>query len=178
MQTGLAHAESSHFKGALLEGIQIVARFLTCLLPWCFLMGAAPTDVVLSSVAILFILRSILVKNNTWLKSAWVKVAMGIWMYLIVTNLLMNGFALAMQHSLPWGRFVLFAAALEFWVLLDTTWRQRFWWSLGGVILFTFFCGLFEYIFGLDVRGQPRIDVHRLVGPFRRPKVGVFLIKA
>ncbi|MEN8237038.1 MAG: O-antigen ligase family protein [Pseudomonadota bacterium] len=177
MKTSSAQAVESNFKNTLLEGMQTFACFLTCLLPWCFLVGAAPTEIALSSVAGLFVIRSVLAKDNAWLKSAWVKTAIGIWAYLMLTNLLMNGFALGIKHSLPWGRFVLFAVALESWVLLDKSWRQRLWWSLGGAISTALLCSLYEYFFGFDLRGRPRINGDRLSGPFRMPKVGIFLIK-
>lgn len=176
-QTRLAQSAAFSSKETIVEGIQTFARLLVCLLPWCFLAGAAPTDIVVSSVAVLFVIRSVLVKDATWLKSAWVRAAIGLWVYLIITNLLMNGFALGIKHSLPWGRFVLFAAALESWVLLDTTWRRRFWWCFGGAIVFTALCGFYEYISGYSLTGQPKIYADRLLGPFRRPKVGIFLTK-
>ncbi len=177
MNTRSIQATVPNFRDTLLEGMQSVARLLICLLPWSWLLGAAPADVVLTIITALFVISSLLTKDGAWLKSAWVKVAIGIWIYLTITNFLMNGIALGVKHSLPWGRFVLFAAAVESWVFLDSAWRRRFWFSLGGAMIFTAFCGLYEYIFGYDLMGQPRLQEGRLFGPFRRPKMGIFLVK-
>ncbi len=151
-------------------------RLLVCGLPLFLILGPAPTDVAVSAVALLFVLRSVVTKDWSWTQSLWLKVALGIWLYLILSNLII-GTASGIKTSLVWGRFILFAAALENLVLTESVWRKRLLWSIGAVIIFTGLDTIYQYFRGTDLLGHPILGYTRLTGPFLKPKVGIFLVK-
>ncbi len=154
-----------------------IPRVLLCLLPWMFIIGPSPTDVVVSTLAVLWIAKSIHSRDWQWLSTPWIKVALILWGYLVVTNLIFHGVDKSTQLSLVWGRFIIFAAALEAWFVDEAWWRRLLLWSLAAVIIFVAFDAFYQYCTAYDVFGRYRTSDNRLTGPFRQPKVGIFLVK-
>ena len=97
--------------------LEALGRFLICALPVLFLIGRAPADIALSLIALLLLLRSAWHQEWAWLKTPWVAVGLALWLYLIGASAFANDVGAAYSRALPFGRFVLFGAALQHWLL-------------------------------------------------------------
>lgn len=164
----------------------VVAAFLNKLglgllvsLPVLFIIGRAPADIAISLIALLFLVRSWSGLGWLWLKRPWVSAALVFWAYL----LLISAFAIDPEDSfgraLPFIRFILFAAALQHWLLVD---RQNIRYLLGTLATalgFVLVDCLYQYFNnnGEDLFGKVAEGAFRLSGPFNNDVVGTFTAK-
>ncbi len=156
----------------------LAARLLTWTLPALFLWGRAPADIALSLVALLFLGHSLRRRRWGWLGTGWVVAALAFWAYLLATAPLAEDPATALDRALPWVRFVVFAAALQHWVLAERAARAVMLGCLLGAVLYAAADALVQLAAGTGLSGHPRPSPHRLSGPFGDPAVGIFLAKA
>src|SRR3569623_951031 len=84
--------------------------------------------------------------------------------------------ALSFSQAAPWLRFLIFAAALEAWVL-DELWMRRLLWSVTGVVTFVAADVWLQYATGTDLFGHPRPNDELLSGPFDGPRAWSFIAK-
>jgi O-antigen ligase len=159
-----------------LDWLDRVGRFLVCAIPALFLVGRAPADVALSLIAVLLLLRSALSRDWSWARTPWIAVGLAIWLYLILASALAADPAAAYSRALPFGRFVLFGAALQQWLLVERGTRQILLMVLGGVIAFVALDTLLQFVTGADVFGRT-YEARRLTGPFENTVPGTFLAK-
>src|SRR3569832_104767 len=82
----------------------------------------------------------------------------------------------AFSQAAPWLRFLIFAAALEAWVL-DETWMRRLLWVFTGVVVFVGLDVWLQYFTGSEVFGRARPSDQRLTGPFDGLRAGIFITK-
>ncbi|MCZ6481824.1 MAG: O-antigen ligase family protein, partial [Alphaproteobacteria bacterium] len=61
-----------------------VARVLVLAIPALLVIGKAPPDIVASLVALLFLIRSALLRDFSWARTPWIKAALAVWIYLIL----------------------------------------------------------------------------------------------
>ncbi|NJO37630.1 MAG: O-antigen ligase family protein [Rhizobiales bacterium] len=80
-------------------------------------------------------------------------------------------------RALPFLRFVLFAAALQHWLLVDRVTLRRFLLSLALTVGFVLLDCLYQYVTGVDLIGRTAQGPSRLTGPFANDVVGTFLAK-
>ena len=158
------------------SGLLLTARVLLLTLPLWLTTGRAAVDADLSLVAILFLVRSVVLRDWSWACSTWFKIGLGVWAWMLVVTLFAFDHRLSLSQAAPWIRFLLFAAALESWVLNDI-WMRRLLWVAGGVLVFTAFDALLQYFHGSDVFGNPIWQPERLTAMFERPRVGIFITK-
>lgn len=147
------------------------------LLPVLFIAGRAPADIAMSLVALLFLARSWFGLGWTWLKTPWLSVALLFWSYLLVASALAIDPEDSFGRALPFVRFILFAAALQHWLLVD---RQRiniFLISLAAAVGFVILDCLYQYVMGQDVFGKVAEGAFRLSGPFSNDVAGTFIAK-
>ena len=157
----------------------LVARVLVCAMPVLLLTGKAPPDIALSIVALLFLLRSALVNDWSWVRTPWVAFAMCLCLYLIVVSFAADDARSALGRAAPWVRFLVFGAALQTWVLADEVWRARLLVCTGLVLAFVVADMFFQFIFSQDIFGFPTYSDNRLTGPMPElpPKVGVYVLR-
>jgi len=153
-----------------------VGRVLAIALPVLFLIGRAPADVAVSLIAVLLLVRSALGRDWAWLRTPWVLVGLAIWLYLVLVSGLAADAAGAYSRALPFGRFVLFGAALQHWLLVERGTRRAMLVALAAVIAFVALDSLLQFVHGQDVLGQTFED-ERLTGPFAATVPGSFLSK-
>ena len=153
-----------------------VGRVLVTAIPLLFLIGRAPADIALSMIAVLLLVRSALRGDWSWMRTPWVAVGLAIWAYLIPASALAEDPAAAYSRALPFGRFVLFGAALQHWLLLERRTRQTLLVVLGAVLAFVAFDALLQFATGQDVFGQT-YKAKRLTGPFDDTVPGTFIVK-
>src|SRR3569832_1470565 len=152
----------------------LVARVLVLLLPLCFIGGRVAVDVTLSLTVVLFVVRSVIAHDWAWTRSAWFRIGVALWLWMLFIGLFAFDSRLSFSQAAPWLRFLIFAAALEAWVL-DETWMRRLLWVFTGVVV-----GLdvwLQYITGSEVFGRARPSDQRLTGPFDGLRAGIFITK-
>jgi O-antigen ligase len=148
---------------------------LTVALPVLLVLGRGAADTALSLVAVLFLVRSAVMRDWLWLKKPWLRMAAALWAWM----LLVSAFAFHPMHSygaaLAWVRFLLFAAAEEYWIL-DYPWLRRLALATAGTLGFVAVDVIWQFVTGYDVLGHVGQGV-RLTGPFLRPEAGVFMVR-
>ncbi len=156
-----------------------VARVLVLAIPALLVIGKAPPDIAASLVALLFLIRSALLRDFSWARTPWIKAALAVWIYLILASLAAEHIGAALGRAGPWVRFVLFAAALQFWVLNDGVWLKRLLIATGATVGFVAADTIFQFVFSYDIFGILEFSGGRMTGPMTElpPKVGVYIMR-
>jgi O-antigen ligase len=142
---------------------------LTLIAPLFLLHGRALAEIVIGLIAALFLVRSALERDWSWLSRLWVRLAAACWLWLVLCTVL-GGHELG--QALGWVRFPLFAAALEHWVLRDA-WVRR--WLERLIRWSTFYIALHclvQLVTGRNLFGFPRGAAGELTGPYQNPRAG------
>jgi O-antigen ligase len=136
--------------------------------------GPSVADIVCSTVAALFLLRSAGRHDFTWLRQDWLLAALALWAYLCIRALFVADVEAALGLALPFVRYPIYAVALQTLVLRETIWRSR----LVGVALvsvgFLALDSILQFVAGQDVLGHPPYG-DRLVAIYRHPWVGTII---
>jgi O-antigen ligase len=82
----------------------------------------------------------------------------------------------AYSRALPFGRFILFGAALQHWLLVEPKTRRTLLLVLGAVLAFVALDTLLQFATGRDLFGHG-YEAKRLTGPFGDKVPGTFLAK-
>ncbi|GBQ81449.1 hypothetical protein AA13595_0646 [Gluconacetobacter johannae DSM 13595] len=151
-----------------------LALTMTLTLPFFQLRGRAISDGIISGVGILFLAHCAMTRDGAWWRRGWFPVAMLFWALAVLSSIV-NGSAHSVSESLVIGRFFLFAAALEHWVLRDA--RSRRWLGLvvGVAAVWIVVECWQQYLVGRNIWGYPRWMDGALTGPFYKPRAGVAL---
>ncbi|HKM63740.1 MAG TPA: hypothetical protein VJY39_14740, partial [Acidisphaera sp.] len=103
----------------------------TLVLPLFLLHGRSLAEAALGVAAVCFLLRSALLGRWDWLRRGWVPLGLAWWGWLVVCSTPVPALDLgrggwnSFLQAVAMGRFVIFAAALEFDVLRCA--RRRLW---------------------------------------------------
>lgn len=154
----------------------LVARVLTVAIPLFLVTGRAAADVALTLVALLFLVRSIITKDWSWAHATWVRVGFALWLWMLLISNFAFDVSLSYSQAVPWLRFLLFAVALEAWVL-NAIWIRRLVVSAAVMMAFVAVDAWWQYFTGLDFFGHKRPSEPRLTGPFDDQRVGIYLAK-
>jgi O-antigen ligase len=128
-------------------------------------------------IGLLFLYHSYRMHDWRWAKSSMMMIAWALWMYMvfIVTPLAIDPME-SLSRSLIWGRYILFFAAIVFWLsTYKNQMKKMTLWMLvivGAVTVDTYI----QYITGESLTGRLSVG-NRLTGPLTRLAVGIFLAK-
>ncbi len=175
-------------------------RALVLVLPLVLLHGRGLAEAVIATIAALFLLRSARQRDWRWLRTTWVRVAAAWWLWLVACSLPLAGLGQGGGRSLVQAvvlvRFLVFAAALEHWVLAGTIrpgdpaagladrarqraaeapWAATRRWLARLVALAGLYVALqcwLQALVGRDLWGWPRWGDGSLTGPYREPRAG------
>ncbi|MEZ5931274.1 MAG: O-antigen ligase family protein [Alphaproteobacteria bacterium] len=172
---GMVRGDAAGWSGGMI--MDRLAQGLLIALPVLFIIGRAPADIAFSLIAVLFLARSALGLGWRWLKTPWVAAALVFWGYLLLISAVAISPGDSYGRALPFLRFVLFAAALQHWLLIDQATFRRFLTSLALTVGFVLLDCLYQYVTGVDVIGRTAQGPSRLTGPFANDVVGTFLAK-
>lgn len=150
---------------------------LLYVLPVLFIAGRAPADITMSAIALLFLARSGLGLGWIWLRAPWIMAALALWAYLILASTLAIEPSGSLGRALPFIRFILFAAALQHWLLSERQSIIRFLSILAIVVGFVVLDCLYQFVVGVDVFGKIAEEQYRLSGPFNNDVAGTFIAK-
>ena len=135
------------------------------LMPALFLFSNTWADVVVSVIAILFLFHSGNRKNWEWTKRPWVIAALSLWVYAITICSPLAVYPGASFETTLFIRFILFGAALAYWILQDKTAKKWFEYGVVAVIVFIIIDCFYQAHFGEDLLGFTKTK-NRLTGPF------------
>ena len=155
-------------------------------LPIILIFSNSFADIIVVLASIFFLYESI--KRNTWnwLSCTWIQVSFLIYFCLIITSFFAYNQELALSRSLPWIRFVIFSASLQFLFLNNERYKNRLLFFLFVAITYVACEMLMEYFTGTSLYSKIRSNFFDLVdfnggpdrisGPFKdAPKSGIFL---
>ena len=158
-----------------------LALALAVAFPWLLLHVRVAAEISMDVISVGFVLQCALDRQWGWLRQAWGGLAAAWWAWLVgctAVNLALPGQdAMALAQAVGLGRFLLFAAALESWVLRDRPERRWLYRSLclatGYVALQT----LLQFATGHNLYGAPRWGDGSLTGPFHGPRAGPTFVR-
>ncbi len=164
--------------------LENIAFVLTLLIPFAIILGQAPSDILVSSISILFIINSFIHKDWSWTRIKWVKIIFFVWVYLIFASFFALDKTIGISHSILFVRFFLFAIALQYWVLSRPNYLKTLLYLLTisfGLVLFDTLIQFLNFDpvkgYGPDLLGFYSNDHFRLTGPFRSNIPGAYLSK-
>ena len=152
---------------------------LMFLMPALFLFSRAAGDICVSVIAIWFLVHSSKTKNWTWTKKPWMIAALSLWVYTIAISSPLAVYPKsAFEDSFLYIRFIIFGAALAYWILQDKTARKWFQYGVVAVTVFIIVDCFIQAYFGKDLFGYTK-TAERLTGPFGNNELvpGIFIAK-
>jgi len=151
-----------------------IAVTATLLLPAALFYARAIADGLLSIVAVLFLANRWALHDRSWLQPAHIRLALIFWVWLIFCTVVAGTWH-SLGEAVAVIRLFLFAAALEFWVLVDARQRRQ----VGYVVLAAAVWIIVEtwqqYFLGANIFGDPSWGSGVLTGPFERARAGATL---
>ena len=156
-----------------------LAALCTMLIPPMILFAISAADVLLSLAGLLFLAESLRKRDFTWGREGWFRLAMLLWLYMILRLLALEHPFESWTNVVFWGRYPLFVAAARHWLLKPEWAQKRLWNSLAASIAFLMFDALLQYFHNTDLLGHPMLEgttYIRLTGPFVDPKLGIVLV--
>jgi O-antigen ligase len=152
-------------------------RLAVLAMPLLLLHAPSIAEGSIAVTAFCFLARSVIKRDWLWLATPWLRVAGLWWGWLTLCSLPIPPFGPGGIHSLAEavavGRFLIFAAALEYWVLHDSAVRR---WLLGVVVAVAVWIAgqcLLQLATGYNLFGEPRgAGGAVLTGPFRKERAG------
>jgi O-antigen ligase len=160
-----------------MPSLNLVGLLAALTTPLTLLHARSLAEGTIAVTDLCFFARSAYDHNWGWLRARWLQVALIWWGWLVICSLPIPPLGPGGQHSLIEGvavlRFLIFAAALEHWVLHEQRHRR---WLLGitaaAAAWIAIEC-LQQFITGYDVFGYPSSPGGAvLTGPFRRRRAG------
>jgi O-antigen ligase len=155
----------------LMRALDRAGAVCVLLLPPALLHARGVADIFISVTAFLFLVRSVLTGEWAWTRQAWVRVALGLWAWLVLCSA-HDGRGPAVLQALASLRMFLFAAALQAWVLREEATRRRLWWVVAAMAAWIVLESWQQMLLGRNLMGYPRWGDGALTGPFQKPHAG------
>ncbi len=130
-----------------------------------------------------FLVQSARLHAWTWLHAPWLRLSLLWWAWLVICSAPLPAIGLgpggwhSFAEAVAVIRFILFAAALEAWVLRSAAARR---WLFGIVAVCAIWVGVecvHQFATGRDLFGYKRGGDGELTGPFRKPRAGPALVR-
>ncbi|BAK83261.1 O-antigen ligase family protein [Komagataeibacter medellinensis] len=152
-----------------------VATALVLPMPLLLLYALAPAEIVMTAVAIMFMAHCVLCRHWCWLRQAWVVVAALLWGDIVLCAGLAEGMR-GVMHAVGFGRYFVFVAGLQVWVLPQAIVRQQLARAYGWVALWLVAGCWQQYLCGRNFMGYGRWADGALLGPLWAPRAGYALV--
>lgn len=155
------------------------AAFCVLGIPPAMLHAFAVAEALIAIILLLFLARSGLLKDWSWLRRPWVRIALVWWGWAILCSLpfireggIGEGGGRSLVQALVTGRYILFIAALEHVVLADPAIRRWLWGVLAACAAWIGLSAVLQAAIGRNLGGYPRWGDGELTGPFQKPRAG------
>ena len=143
----------------------------TLALPPALLYARALADILMCCIGALFLARCAARGEWAALRRGWVPLALVFWAWLVVCTLL-QGTLPALLQALVSLRLLLFALALQEWVLAEAPARRWLGWMVLACAGWIALECWQQFLLGRDLLGYPRWGDGALTGPFEKPRAG------
>ena len=161
------------FRRGRLEQIAFGATLLT---PILLMHGHAIADGLIGVVDLCFLARCTASRDWRWLRDGWAPVALLWWGWLLICSLPFPALHLGeagtgpLIQALLVLRFLIFTAALEYFVLRPPAARRWMWGVLAACAAWIAGSSLIQFLFGRNLFGFPPGGDGELTGPFGMPR--------
>ena len=152
-------------------GLLPAAAAATLALPVALFYSRAAADALLSAVAIFFLLRCWIESDFSSFRTGWFRIASALWIWLVAVSAVREGFD-SFEQALVVMRLLLFALALEQWVLAPEWTRRALFRVFVALAAWTILECWQQYLLGANLGGYPRWGDGALTGPFGTPRAG------
>lgn len=135
--------------------LEMTGLFFLVSMPFMMFLGIVACDISLSTIAVLFLIRSVLIKDFSWLNIRWIQIALILWAYTLILSFyaLVNVKA-SFSQAIPFCRFIFFAAGLQCWLLKSADYRRYLLYALTATVLLMTVNILFSFLTGLSLLGK------------------------
>ena len=142
-----------------------LAVFLTFCIPPAIISGPFFSDLFVSVIALLFLIKCIIKSEFLWLRNDIIFILIIFYFYILIGSLRSDYVFLSLESSLFYFRFILFSAALAWWILPNMKSSKILFYSILISYLFVLIDGFIQYYFGTDIFGY-KLQVYHVSGPF------------
>ncbi len=160
------------------EKTRQIALVATLAVPLGLLHAFVGAEICIALVDVLFLAESFRRRDFAWTRRVWFRLAIAWWLWLLFcsTPLPWPGFGTdgwtGFVQALVIVRLLLFAAALQNWVLTTGRARRAAWIMLALSCLWIGVESWQQYLTGHNIFGNPRFFDGSLTGPFWKPRAG------
>lgn len=156
---------------------------LVLVTPVLLLHAPSFAEATIALTAVGLLLRSVLLSDWSWMRATWLRLSLLWWGWVVFCSIpipvigLGPGGLHSLGEALAVIRFILFAAALDAWVLRSSIARR---WLFGIVAACAIWVGVecvHQFVSGRDLFGYKRGGDGELTGPFRKPRAGPALVR-
>ncbi len=142
-----------------------LAIFLTFCIPPAIISGPFLSDLFVSIIALLFLIKCVSKSEYYWIKNDIIFILIIFYIYILIGSLSSDYILLSLESSLFYFRFILFAAALAWWILPNMKKSKILFYSILISYLFVLIDGFIQYYTGTDIFGY-KLQVYHVSGPF------------
>lgn len=167
------------FKSLPLTNLRAVALAATLLVPLGLLHAFVLAEIGIGIVDILFLAEMAREKNFGWARNRWFIVALVWWGWLLVCSLPLPalglpaaGWVISFLQAFVIIRLIVFAVALQSWVLTTAAARRAVWFTLALSGLWIGVESWQQFLTGSNIFGDHRWADGALTGPFWKPRAG------
>lgn len=150
----------------------VLARGATLSLPFALLYSRAVAEVLIGIIDGAFLLHAAAARDWGWLRRPWTLATLPFWSWLVLCSALGPGGWPSEIQALVAIRFYVCAAALGDWVLARAATRRWLWAMVAASAAWIAIECWQQYLFGVNIFGDPRCDDGSLTGPFNKPRAG------
>lgn len=159
------------------KSLSQIAFYALAAIPLCLIFSRLAADVCVTFIGLLLLTRSVISGDWAWVKAPPVAILLALWLYtLFVVSPLAIDPALSFGRGLTWVRYILFFAAVAYWLTLENLpWDKLAKW-LAVLLCLVCIDALIQYISGVSLTGYEKPGT-RLDAAFGRMVVGIYLAK-
>jgi len=159
--------------------VRPVALVAALLVPLGLLHAFVLAEIGIAVVDVLFLLTMLRAGDFAWARQRWFVLALLWWGWLVVCSVPVPslgfgvaGWGLSFGEAFDALRLIVFAVALQRWVLSTARARQAMWWALALSCLWIGLESWQQFLTGRNIFGDHRWADGALTGPFWKPRAG------
>ena len=159
--------------------LQKIAFVFTCLIPICLLLSRGLADVLLSLVAVIFLFHSYKIRDFSWTRDKVILALLMLWgwMVLVASPMAEASILDSLKSSFVWIRFIIFFAALKYFVLREARDFKILSLSIIATLCYGALDSIYQYFNDVSFFGREKYDGNRLTGPLKRPNIAMYFLK-
>lgn len=147
------------------------------MIPWLLIFSRAGIDIACAIVGLAFLCHSCRSGTFGWLNDPILRIGLMAWIWLMTTSAFSHAPLVSLGAALVWVRYLIFYAALRYWVLTRAPALRLLGDVLAAMLMLVALDTLWQYVFNVSLTGNEIASGGRLSGPFSAVKVGIFMAK-